>query len=87
MRIHKQAHLGMWDLRRLASVDSKSLNMVQDAQHTHWNVPQRKITTLQSKMLEKFAKTRKNGNDLPDLDIDLVTLRSLEYVDLDYTYL
>ena len=46
----KQAHLGMWDLRRLASVDSKSLNMVQDAQHTHWNVRQRKITTLQSKM-------------------------------------
>ena len=57
----KQAHLGMWDLRRLASVDSKSLNIVQDAQHTHWNVRQRKITTLQSKMLEKFAKTRKNG--------------------------
>ena len=77
----------MWDLRRLASVDSKSLNMVQDAQHTHWNVRQRKITTLPSKMSEKFAKTRKNGNDLRDLDIDLVTLRSLEYVDLDYTYL
>ena len=35
---YKQAHLGMWDLRRLASVDSKSLNMVQDAQQTHWNV-------------------------------------------------
>jgi len=34
----KQAHLGMWDLRRFASVDSKSLNMVQDAQQTHWNV-------------------------------------------------
>ena len=44
--LYKQAHLGMWDLRRLASVDSKSLNMVQDAQHTHWNVQQRKITTL-----------------------------------------
>jgi len=25
----KQAHLGMWDLRRLASVGSKSLNMVK----------------------------------------------------------
>ena len=37
-RYLKQAHLGMWDLRRLASVDSKSLNMVQDAQQTHWNV-------------------------------------------------
>ena len=36
--IYKQAHLGMWDLRRFASVDSKSLNMVQDAQQTHWNV-------------------------------------------------
>ena len=58
-RLEQQAHLGMWDLRRLASVDSKSLNMVQDAQHTHWNVRQRKITTLQSKMLEKFAKTAK----------------------------
>ena len=43
----KQAHLGMWDLRRLASIDSKSLNMVQYAQHTHWNVRQRKIATLQ----------------------------------------
>ena len=36
--LYQQAHLGMWDLRRLASVDSKSLNMVQDAQQTHWNV-------------------------------------------------
>ena len=40
----KQAHLGMWDLRRRASVDSKSLNTyiksltVQDAQQTHLNV-------------------------------------------------
>ena len=34
----KQAHLGMWDLRHLASVDNKSPNMVQDAQQTHWNV-------------------------------------------------
>ena len=32
---YKQAHLGMWDLRRLASVDSKSLNMVQDAKQAH----------------------------------------------------
>ena len=29
----------------------------------------------------------KNGNDLGDLDFDLVTLRSSGYVDLVYTYL
>ena len=32
-------------------------------------------------------KTAKNGNDLRDLDFDLVTLRSTGYVDLVYTYL
>ena len=32
-------------------------------------------------------KIWKNANDLHDLDFDLVTLRSLGYVDLAYTYL
>ena len=32
-------------------------------------------------------KSPKNGNDLGDLDFDLVTLRSSGYVDLVYTYL
>ena len=32
-------------------------------------------------------KLPKNGNDLGDLDFDLVTLRSSGYVDLVYTYL
>ena len=31
-------------------------------------------------------KIDKNGNDLGDLDFDLVTLRSSGYVDLVYTY-
>ena len=30
---------------------------------------------------------QKNGNDLGDLDFDLVTLRSTGYVDLVHTYL
>ena len=29
----------------------------------------------------------KNGNDLGDLDFDLVTLRSIGYVDLVHTYI
>ena len=33
------------------------------------------------------AKSAKNGNDLGDLDFDLVTLRSSGYVDLVHTYL
>ena len=32
-------------------------------------------------------KRQKNGNDLGDLDFDLVTLRSTGYVDLVHTYL
>ena len=36
---------------------------------------------------EKRVKRLKNGNDLRDLDFDLVTLRSSGYVDLVYTYL
>ena len=32
-------------------------------------------------------KIGKNGNDLGDLDFDLVTLRSWGHVDLVYTYL
>ena len=34
-----------------------------------------------------LAVGTKNGNDLHDLDFDLVTLRSSGYVDLVYTYL
>ena len=37
--------------------------------------------------MQKRAKTAINGNDLGDLDFDLVTLRSLGYVDLVHTYL
>ena len=35
----------------------------------------------------KRVKSAKNGNDLCDLDFDLVTLRSWGYVDLVHTYL
>ena len=34
-----------------------------------------------------MQKSAKNGNDLHDLDFDLVTLRSTGYVDLVYIYL
>ena len=36
---------------------------------------------------QKCVKSAKNGNDLGDLDFDLVTLRSWGYVDLVHTYL
>ena len=36
---------------------------------------------------EYIQNLQKNGNDLHDLDFDLVTLRSSGYVDLVYTYL
>ncbi len=36
---------------------------------------------------ENAQNRQKNGNDLGDLDFDLVTLRSSGYVDLVYTYL
>ena len=36
---------------------------------------------------ENVQNRQKNANDLHDLDFDLMTLRSLGYVDLDYTYL
>ena len=36
---------------------------------------------------ENVQNQQKNGNDLGDLDFDLVTLRSSGYVDLVYTYL
>ena len=37
--------------------------------------------------MRKRVKSVKNGNDLCDLDFDLVTLRSWRYVDLVHTYL
>ena len=36
---------------------------------------------------KKRAKSSKNGNDLGDLDFDLVTLRSIGDHDLVHTYL
>ena len=36
---------------------------------------------------ENVQNRQKNGNDLRDLDFDLVTLSSLGYVDLVHTYL
>ena len=35
---------------------------------------------------ENVQNRRKNANDFHDLDFDHVTLRSLGYVDLDYTH-
>ena len=36
---------------------------------------------------ENAYKRQKNGNDLGDLDFDLVRLRSIGYVDLVHTYI
>ena len=47
-----------------------------------------RCTTDPSKLFANTYKIcKKNGNDLHDLDFDLVTLRSSGYVDLVYTYL
>ena len=71
---NQQAHLGIWDLRRREA-------LIVNRNIFEFHGPRCTTDPL------KRTKSTKNGNDLCDLDFDLVTLRSSGYVDLLYTYL
>ena len=71
----QQAHLGIWDLRRREA-------LIVNRSVFEFRGP--RCTTDPSKLL---GVREKNGNDLRDLDFDLVTLRSSDYAELVHTYL
>ena len=62
-------------------VSSQTAAGTQDQGHKLFNV------VLNVASSRKCVKTAKNGNDLGDLDFDLVTLRSIGDHDLVHTYL
>ena len=64
--------------RRVAFLRIATKNIFMRFQHS----------PIQTVGVRETAQNRqKNGNDLGDIDFDLVTLRSSGYVDLVYTYL
>ena len=72
----------------MGSATSRSVDQIVNRNIFEFCGP--RYTTDPSKLSgirEYIQNLQKNGNNLHDLDFDLVTLRSSGYVDLVYTYL
>ena len=83
----------MFDLERsISDLEGKntkfrrmiSLRMVSRIMYMHF---QHSPVKTEAQVLENALNRQKNGNDLGDLDFDLVTLGSIGSVDLVHTYL